>query len=263
MAFRDDELATQSRVDALKAELKEVRAENEALRRKASPKRGPSKREPLNPWVWMIPVLGVVLALLSGWVARTDVGKLGPLILALGAMIAFTATAVIFMVRSVFVVVPPGHIAIFSGLNRVAPDGQVRGFRIVRRGRAIRVPILERYEVLKTGPFRIESTLRNVYTKGGGATDMQVRAGISVAKTEPLVLNAVERFVGRDEDEIATVGGETLEGVARGVAAHLTIHELREDRMKIEETLMLEVQADFEKLGLTLDSFHILEVREA
>lgn len=263
MAFRDDELATRSRVDALKAELEEVRAENEALRRKASPKHKSSKHEPLNPWVWAIPVLGVVLALLGGWNASTDGSGPGAIILALGAMIAFTATALIFMVRSVLVVVPPGRIAVFSGLNRVAPDGQVRGFRIVRQGRAIRIPILERHDMLNTGPFRVETTLRNVYTKGNTATHVQVRAEISVAKTEPHVLNAVERFLGRDEDEIGTVGGQTLEGVARGVAAHVTIHELREDRTKIEETLMRDAEADFEKLGLTLESFHILEVREA
>ena len=147
-----------------------------------------------------------------------------------------------------------------SGRNRVAADGRTHGFRIVTSGRTIRIPILEHYDELNAGPFGVETTLQNVYTKSGDQTNVQMRAEFSVNRDEPYVMNAVERFVGRDEDEIATVGRETLEGAARGVAAHLTLHELREDRMKIAETLMNEVQSDLDRLGLTLESFHILEV---
>jgi flotillin len=257
MAFRDDELATKSRVDVLKLELEELRAENTALKEAKASSR--TKKSSVPSWMWVALVAALGIAAIGAWRVSTHGDELSALLVALGIVTAMM-TPMFFLMRSILVVVRPGRIAVLSGRDRVAADGKTYGFRIVTSGRTIRIPILEHYDELNGGPFGVETTLHNVYTKSADQTNVQIRAELSVTRDEPYLVKAVERFVGRDENEIATVGRETLEGAARGIIAHLTLHELREDRMKIEETLMKEVQSDLDRLGLTLESFYILEV---
>jgi len=169
------------------------------------------------------------------------------------------ATVLVWRLR---VVVPPGHIAVISGRANVTPDGQTRGFRIVMGGSTMRMPFVERCDVLPVGPFRIETTLRNVHTKGAGRTNVRVCARLAVARDDRFVVHAVERFVGRGEAEIVSVGRETLEGAVRGVAAALSMDELGDDRDEVRSTLTRKCQSDLEGLGLALESLDTLEVTE-
>jgi flotillin len=72
----------------------------------------------------------------------------------------------------------------------------------------------------------------------------------------------VERFLGLNPGQIATVSQQTLEGVLREVLAQLTPEEVNEDRLKFAETLKKHAQDDFDKLGLELDILKVQHVSD-
>ena len=74
--------------------------------------------------------------------------------------------------------------------------------------------------------------------------------------------NAVERFLGMSNVQIAVVARQTLEGVLREVLAQLTPEEVNEDRLKFAETLKQNAQDDFDKLGLELDVLKVQHVSD-
>ena len=89
------------------------------------------------------------------------------------------------------------------------------------------------------------------------------RARLIVARQEPLVVNAVERFAGREASEFPRVGGEILESIIRTLVAERTILDLLERRAEAEEKLKVEAGADLAKLGLVLESFEFTDASAA
>src|SRR4030095_14540550 len=77
-----------------------------------------------------------------------------------------------------------------------------------------------------------------------------------------VVMNAVERFLGRGQADIQQVAKETLEGNLRGVLATLTPEEVNTARLKFAESLSQEVEQDLAKLGLHLDVLKIQHVTD-
>lgn len=136
----------------------------------------------------------------------------------------------------------------------------MRGYRVVRAGRVFRVPLIERSDAMDLTPIEVDSWIRGAYTKGGVPVDVRFRARVEIARDEHLVGNAVERFLGRDHEEIGRVARETLEGALRGIAAQLTVDELREDSQKVAAYLGAEAEDDLAKLGLAMQTLHLLDV---
>jgi flotillin len=85
---------------------------------------------------------------------------------------------------------------------------------------------------------------------------------VKVSSDRKVIGNAIERFLGRDPNEIARVAKESLEGHLRGVLANLTPEEVNEDRLKFATALVDEASNDFNKLGLQLDTLKIQNVSD-
>src|SRR4030095_12052447 len=113
---------------------------------------------------------------------------------------------------------------------------------------------------LRTIPVNINVV--GAYSQGGIALNVHAVANVKVSSQPVALKNAIERFLGRDPEEIRRVAKETLEGHLRGVLATLTPEEVNEDRLKFANALVEEAEADFLKLGLTLHTLKILNVSD-
>ena len=91
---------------------------------------------------------------------------------------------------------------------------------------------------------------------------MQGIANIKIAGDEPLLGNALERFLGKPLTEVQDIAKDTLEGNLRGVLATLTPEEVNEDRLKFAQSLIGEADVDLQKLGLVLDTLKIQNVSD-
>jgi flotillin len=177
-----------------------------------------------------------------------------------GGGIGFLMLAI--LLKQFIYVCRPNEILIFSGRQHRLPDGTAVGYRVVHGGTAFRVPVFEKVDRMDLTTMPIEAHVQNAYSKGGIPLAVHAIANVKITSDRAKLGNAVERFLGRDPDEIRRVAKESLEGHLRGVLARMTPEEVNEDRLKFAEELVHEAGEDFEKLGLTLDTMKIQNVAD-
>ena len=85
---------------------------------------------------------------------------------------------------------------------------------------------------------------------------------MKVSLVEPYLHHAIERFLGRAQEEIRKVAKETLEGTLRDVLAQLTPEQINHDRQELSQQLRNAVRDDISKLGLEVDTFKIQHVTD-
>jgi flotillin len=191
----------------------------------------------------------------------------GQAILIISGSVVGGLLVLMWIMKALLYVCPPNHVLIFSGRKRVAEDGRSVGFRVVFGGRAMRVPILEEVRSMSLTNISVPMTVTGAYSEGAeGALGIPLAvhaiANVKVSSDRRFVGNAIERFLGRDRQEIARVAKETLEGHLRGVVAKMTPEEVNEDRLKFAKSLGEEAEQDLEKLGLHIDTLKIQHVHD-
>ncbi len=130
----------------------------------------------------------------------------------------------------------------------------------MKGGSSIQTPLFERTFRMDLGNIIIDLEVLNAYSKGGIPLNVQGVANIKVAGEEPTIHNAIERLLGKSQQQIKQLAKETLEGNLRGVLASLTPEEVNEDKIAFAKNLLEEAEDDLEKLGLILDSLQIQQI---
>ena len=182
------------------------------------------------------------------------------LVVAVAIIVAFGLF--LLLLRSFLFVCRPNEILVFSGRKHVLPDGTTSGYKILHGGRGFRMPFLESVSRMDMRLFAVEVAVHNAYSRGGIPLSVQAIANMKIASADNAVRNAVERFLGVRQDQIALAAQQTLEGVLREVVSQLTPEEVNEDRLKFAEQLVENARDDLEKLGLELDVLKVQHVSD-
>jgi flotillin len=159
----------------------------------------------------------------------------------------------------------PSEVLIFSGRRFPLPGTEGRrevGFRVVRGGRAWRVPMIELVDRMMLTNMAIELSVTNAFSKGGVPLNVQAMANIKIPSEEPLLHNALERFLGKSRDEIIFVAKDTLEGNLRGVIAEMTPEEINQKKVIFQQKLVEEADKDMHRMGLALDNLQIQNISD-
>ena len=180
----------------------------------------------------------------------------------LGAGGAVGIVILLTMLTRFLYVCRPSEILIFSGRKHRMADGSEVGSRVVFGGRAWRIPLIESVQRMKMLSMPIDVQVQGAYTKVGIPLKVRAIAVVKLSSDPSVVMNAIERFLGRGLGDIQQVAKETLEGNLRGVLATLTPEEVNEDRLKFADSLAAEVEQDLAKLGLHLDVLKIQHVTD-
>ena len=183
-------------------------------------------------------------------------------LLPLAGLAAFAIIIILVTISKLLLIAHPNEVIILSGRKRKLDTGDTVGYRTIRGGRTIKIPLLEKATRMSLETIPIELQVSNAYSKGGIPLRVEAIANIKISSQEPYFGNAVERFLTRKEAEIHGIAKDTLEGNLRGVLASLTPEEVNEDRLKFAETLMDEADIDLQKLGLQLDTLKITNISD-
>ncbi len=183
---------------------------------------------------------------------------LGVVALFVGGVMLFLA-ALVF--RNLLYICGPNEVLIFSGGFR-SVEGKTLGYRVIKGGSSIRRPLLERVDRMDLTNMIIEVSIQNAYSKGGIPLNIQGVANVKVAGHEPVLNNAIERFLGWERERIMQVAKDTLEGNLRGVLSQLTPEQVNEDKITFAEKLLEEAEHDLTKLGLVLDTLKVQNVSD-
>jgi len=187
-------------------------------------------------------------------------GEILMVILVIGVI---SVVAIMIILKNMIYICGPNEVLIFAGIKKQLLIGGIRrelGYRFIRGGKGIRVPLLEEVYKLDLTNMPIDIKVEGAYSKGGIPLTVEAVANIKLSGNEPLVHNAIERFLGKTREEIIRIAQETLEGNLRGVLASLTPEQVNEDKAAFTKKLLEEADEDLNKLGIVLDNLQIQNI---
>ncbi len=184
---------------------------------------------------------------------------------AAAAMVLIAVLAVlagIIIIKNMLYICEPNEVLVFSGKQRRSASGKLVGYRIIKGGRSLRIPLFEKVDRMDLTNMIVKVSSKGAFSKGGIPLNVDGVANLKVAGHEPVLNNAMERFLGKPREELVRIAKETLEGNLRGVLATLTPEEVNEDKVAFAESLLAEAAQDLNRLGLQLDTLNIQNVSD-
>jgi len=165
-----------------------------------------------------------------------------------------------------YIKVPPSMVAIFYGRKHGIVDDKGNrstvGFRIVRGGAALRVPVLEQVAYLSLNIISIPLRIQRAYTKEGVPVTVEAVANVKIAGDDTSLRGAAERFLGMTTEEIKGVIFQTLEGHLRAILGTLTVEEINADRQAFAQKMTDEAAVDLKKMGVNIDILTIQQISD-
>ncbi len=152
--------------------------------------------------------------------------------------------------------------AVLSGRKRKLPDGRVVGYRMVRGGAALRIPLLEKVEYLHLNVMTIPLEIKRAYTLKGVPVSVKAVANVKIRGDDTSLQASAERFLGMTHDQVQKVIFQTLEGHLRSILGTLTVEEVNSDRQSFAQKLTSEAAQDLEKMGIGVDVLTIQEISD-
>lgn len=169
----------------------------------------------------------------------------------------------IIFIKVNLVICDPNEVVIISGRQRKQKDGTVRGYRILRGGRGLKWPIVETVKRISLNGIPIDLRIPKVLCQGLIPIQVECRAQVKVAGSlEKGLDNAIERFLGKPLQQVATAAQQSLEGNLRGVLAAVTPEEANTQRLSLAKDVVGQSQEDLKNLGIVLDFFQIQDISD-
>lgn len=184
----------------------------------------------------------------------------------IGIAIFLGAIAILLLIAFIktnVVICRPNEIVIISGRQRKGPDGQKVGYRVLRGGRGFKWPFIESVSRLSLSTRTIKVNLNKVLCSGMIPVEVEGRANIKLAgRTEEGMENAIERFLGKSEDNIDKTAQQVIEGNLRGILAAYSPEAANTERIEVMRSTSKQAREELKNLGIVLDSFQILSITD-
>jgi flotillin len=193
-------------------------------------------------------------------------GNIGLAILA-AIGILFVLFVLLAMVASRYKKVGPNQVLVISGRRHIIVNpatGQKEriGFRIVKGGGTIVVPVVERVDVLSLEIMTIDVQTPEVYTEMGVPVNVDGVAQIKIKGDEVSIRTAAEQFLSKSTQEVKTVAHETLAGHLRAILGTMTVEDIYKDRDAFAQKVQEVSAVDMANMGLEIVSFTIKDIRD-
>jgi flotillin len=181
---------------------------------------------------------------------------------AIAGGILFALLIVMWLFSANYIKVPPNEAAVFSGRKRQLGDGRTVGYRLIKGGAALRIPLLEQVDYLSLNLMTIPLEIRRAYTLKGVPVFVKAVANVKIKGDDVSLQAAAERFLGMSTEELQRVIFQTLEGHLRSILGTLTVEEINNDRQSFAQKLTSEAATDLERMGIGVDVLTIQEVSD-
>lgn len=163
--------------------------------------------------------------------------------------------------------VGPNQVLVISGLkhtivNPVTGQKEKVGFRIVKGGGAIVLPVVERVDVLSLEIMTIDVQTPEVYTELGVPVTVDGVAQVKIKGDEVSIRTAAEQFLSKSSQEIKTIAHETLAGHLRAILGTMTVEDIYKDRDAFAQRVQEVSAVDLANMGLEIVSFTIKDIRD-
>ncbi len=150
----------------------------------------------------------------------------------------------------------------FLGNKNVLTDESGRKMKIVRGGGTFILPIFQQANFLSLLSHKLDVSTPEVYTEQGVPVMADGTAIIKVGGSIDDVATAAEQFMGKTNDALKSEAQEVLEGYLRAILGSMTVEEIYKNRERFAQEVQGVAAKDLKKMGLTVVSFTIKDVRD-
>lgn len=146
--------------------------------------------------------------------------------------------------------------------SSVMTDNYDRRIKIIRGGGAFIVPIFQQYGHLSLLSHKLDVTTPEVYTEQGVPVLVDGVAIIKVGSAVEDIATAAEQFMSKATDDLRLEAQEVLEGHLRAILGTMTVEEIYKNRDRFAQEVQGVAAKDLMKMGLSIVSFTIKDVRD-
>jgi len=175
--------------------------------------------------------------------------------------------ALLVVVATNYRKVGPNQVLIVSGgagQMVTEPDGTEKrvGYTMRIGGGAVVWPFFNSAEVLPLEIFTVNVKAEESLTKNGVHLTAKGLAQVKVGSSESAIRKAAEQFLGGGSSAIVDVSGQVLEGFLRAFLGAASVEEIYQNRDAFNDRLIKEAAEEFQKMGLDLVSFGLIDISD-
>jgi flotillin len=168
---------------------------------------------------------------------------------------------VVFVVCSIFVngfrKCPPNTALIVFGAGGKEP-------RVVKGGGCYVMPLIQDSRPLSLEVMTIDvKSAAPIITRNGVPVFVEGVAQVKVDGDDDSIKTAAEQFLNKDPQEVMNISHETLIGHLRGIVGTMEVEELIQSTESFSRKVLEITVPDLHKMGLTIVSFTIKEIRDS
>nr|WP_295970217.1 flotillin family protein [uncultured Bacillus sp.] len=150
----------------------------------------------------------------------------------------------------------------YLGRKNVHVDESGNRIKIIRGGGAFVLPVFQQAEPLSLLSSKLEVSTPEVYTEQGVPVMADGVAIIKIGSSIGEIATAAEQFLGKAKQDRENEAREVLEGHLRSILGSMTVEEIYKNRDKFSQEVQRVASQDLAKMGLTIVSFTIKDVRD-
>lgn len=150
----------------------------------------------------------------------------------------------------------------YLGSKNVLTDESGRKMKIVRGGGAFILPIFQQANFLSLLSHKLDVSTPEVYTEQGVPVMADGVAIIKVGGSIEDIATAAEQFMGKSDEALQSEAQEVLEGYLRAILGSMTVEEIYKNRERFAQEVQSVAAKDLKKMGLSVVSFTIKDVRD-
>lgn len=144
----------------------------------------------------------------------------------------------------------------------VVTDTFGRQVKIIRGGGAFIIPIFQQYGFLSMLSHKLDVTTPEVYTEQGVPVMADGVAIIKIGSSVEDIATAAEQFMSKPTEDLRLEAQEVLEGHLRAILGTMTVEEVYKNRDRFAQEVQGVAAKDLMKMGLSIVSFTIKDVRD-
>jgi flotillin len=185
-------------------------------------------------------------------------------LVAFGLVVAFIL--LIVLAASRYRKASPNEALIISGRGHTLHDEDGIphrvGFRIIKGGGTLVIPVLEKVDRLSLETMTIDVGTPEVYTAQGVPIIVEGVAQIKVRGELISIATAAEQFLSKSTQEMKDVVKQTLEGHLRAILGTMSVEEVYRNREAFAQRVQDVSATDLANMGFTIISFTIKDVHD-
>ncbi|MDR0921452.1 MAG: flotillin family protein [Lactobacillales bacterium] len=181
-------------------------------------------------------------------------------------LVVIVLAILLIFIKSCYRTALPDEALIVSGSllgnNNVNTDQFGNKVKIVRGGGTFVLPIVQQAKKLSLLSSKLEVATEEVYTKAGVPVIVNGTVMVKVGSSIEEIATAAEQYLGKPREDLEIESREVLEGHLRAIIGSMTVEDLYQNRDEFSEKVQEMAASDLMKMGLTIVSFTVKEIRD-